>query len=391
MNLAHGRIIAGKYRLGEEIGRGGMGAVFAAYNLELDVPVAIKFMDRSELDSDEARARFEREARSAAQLRSAHVVQVFERGIDEGVPYIVMERLVGEDFEARLQRETRISMAAAATLLNQIAKALRRAQEMGIVHRDVKPSNIYLARVDDDEVVKLLDFGVAKLVASHAHDGIVPPTQTGAMMGSPFYMSPEHLRGAKELDHRSDLWSVAAILFRAITGRIAFQGETLADIAMKICADPLPVATAVAPDLPADVDRFFARAFARDPGDRYQTASAMAADFNAVVNGTFAGLHGVSAALPPSSRRGEGAELQWQASPAGDNAGVMMAPRSNRVVRMPYVAPAPHERPAPRPLFQYGVILLTLIVLVFAGWLGMPNIKVRVDEFFDSMGPKPKK
>jgi serine/threonine-protein kinase len=317
-------------------------------------------------------------------------VQVFERGIDEGVPYIVMERLVGEDFEARLLREKRISMAAAATLLTQIAKALRRAQEMGIVHRDIKPSNVYLARVDDDEVVKLLDFGVAKLVASRTPDGIVPPTQTGAMMGSPFYMSPEHLRGAKELDHRSDLWSVAAILFRALTGRIAFQGETIADIAMKVCADPLPIATDVAPDLPPEVDRFFARAFARDPDARYQTAAAMAADFNAIVNGNAAGLQGASWGLPPSSRRGEGAELQWQPQPAGDNAGAM-TPRSHRVVRMPFVPPTPHERPAPAPLFQYGVILLTLAVLVFAGWLGMPNIKARVDDFFDGMGPKTKK
>lgn len=389
MNLVGGRTIAGKYRLGEEIGRGGMGAVFAAHNLELDVPVAIKFMDRSDLDSDEARARFEREARSAAQLRSAHVVQVFERGIDEGVPYIVMERLVGEDFEARLLREKRISMAAAATLLTQIAKALRRAQEVGIVHRDIKPSNVYLARVDDDEVVKLLDFGVAKLVASRTPDGIVPPTQTGAMMGSPYYMSPEHLRGAKELDHRSDLWSVAAILFRALTGRIAFQGDTIADIAMKVCADPLPVATTVAPDLPPEVDRFFARAFARDPADRYQTASAMAADFNAIVNGT--GLHGAYSALPPSSRRGEGAELQWQPPFSGDNAGAMRTPRSRRVVRVPFVPPTPQERSTATPLFQYGVILLTIAVLAFAGWLGMPKIKVRVDEFFDSMGPKPKK
>lgn len=390
MNLVGGRIIAGKYRLGEEIGRGGMGAVFAAHNLELDVPVAIKFMDRSDLDSEEARARFEREARSAAQLRSAHVVQVFERGIDEGVPYIVMERLVGEDFEARLLREKRISMAAAATLLTQIAKALRRAQEMGIVHRDIKPSNVYLARVDDDEVVKLLDFGVAKLVASRTPDGIVPPTQTGAMMGSPFYMSPEHLRGAKELDHRSDLWSVAAILFRALTGRIAFQGETIADIAMKVCADPLPIATDVAPDLPPEVDRFFARAFARDPDARYQTAAAMAADFTAIVNGNAAGLHGASWALPPSSRGGEGAEIQWQPPSAGDNAAAM-TPRSHRVVRVPFVPPAPPERPAPAPLFQYGVILLTIAVLVFAGWLGMPNIKARVDHFFEGMGPKTKK
>jgi eukaryotic-like serine/threonine-protein kinase len=384
MQLVAGRIIAGKYCLGEEIARGGMGAVFAAHNLELGVPVAIKFMDHTELSSDEARARFEREARAAAQLRSAHVVQVFERGIDDGLPFIVMERLVGEDLEARLQREGRLSMAAASSLLNQMAKALRRAQEMGIVHRDLKPSNIYLARVDDDEIVKLLDFGVAKVVASRMPDGIVPPTETGAMMGSPYYMSPEHLRGAKEMDHRSDLWSAAAILFRALTGRIAFQGSTLPDIAVKICADPLPIATAIAPDLPPEVDRFFARGFARDPAHRYQTAADMAADFAAIAAGTAA-----PSALPPSSRGGAG-EPAWPPQAPGADPGAPMAPRA-RVVRMPYTPRLPDAPPPSKPLFQYGVLILTLMVILFAGWLGIPSIKTRVDEFFDSMGPKPSK
>ena len=176
-----GRVIAGKFRLEWPIGRGGMGTVWAAMHLQLDMPVAVKFMDPSAADAD-GRLRFEREARAIAQLRSPHVVQVLDHGVDNGTPYIVMELLEGEDLEGRLRRTKKLTIPVATRIFSQSARALRRAHDAGIVHRDLKPNNVFLARVDDEEVVKLLDFGVAKLQWNGALDPHNESTQQGLLL-----------------------------------------------------------------------------------------------------------------------------------------------------------------------------------------------------------------
>src|SRR6185503_490819 len=172
-----------------------------AHHLQLDTQVALKFIAPL-AEGGDTRPRFEREARAAAQLRSPHVVQILDHGVDGDQPYIAMELLEGEDLGERLRKENRISLQAAAIIFTQAAKALRRAHDAGIIHRDLKPSNVFLARFDEDEVVKLLDFGVAKDLGVST-GGF---TQTGVIFGSPAYMSPEQARGARVLDHRSDLW-----------------------------------------------------------------------------------------------------------------------------------------------------------------------------------------
>ena len=299
--LAPGDVIAGKFRLERVIGRGGMGSVWAARHVQLEMPVALKFIEAegSAVDGGDARLRFEREARAAGQIRSPHVVQILDHGIDGDRPYIAMELLEGEDLGQRLRREKRISVPACARILTQAAKALRRAHEAGIVHRDLKPGNVFLARFDDDEVVKVLDFGVAKMRRAGA---IEEPqaTQVGIVFGSPSYMSPEQARGARTLDHRSDLWSLAVIVYRAVTGVKPFHGATIADLVIQLCIDPLPVATRAAPDLPPEIDRFFERAFARDPEQRFASAPEMAAAFEAVAAGA-AGVTppSISSAVPP--------------------------------------------------------------------------------------------
>jgi len=267
-------VIAGKYRLDRELARGGMGSVWVARHLQLDVPVAIKFMEIAVPSPTEALKRFKREAQSAAQIRSPHVVQILDHGVDRDVPYIVMELLEGEHLGDRLRRVRRLSLAASADIAVQVAKALRRAHEAGIIHRDLKPANIFLARIDEDEIVKVLDFGIAKAARGDGPDDV---TKTGVVMGSPNYMSPEQARGIKTVDHRSDLWSLGVILFRAITGEMAFKGESDVDVILKICADPIPLPSEVAPDLPRELDAFFERALARDPAKRFQSAREMAA------------------------------------------------------------------------------------------------------------------
>jgi serine/threonine-protein kinase len=159
--LCERTVIAGKYRLERELASGGMGAVWVGRHLQLDAPVAVKFMSPVLPQLADARARFAREARAAAKVRGPHVVQVLDHGVDGDVPYIVMELLEGEHLGDRLKRERRLSLRAAASIGVQVGKALGRAHKAGIVHRDLKPANIFLARLDEDEeVVKILDFGI---------------------------------------------------------------------------------------------------------------------------------------------------------------------------------------------------------------------------------------
>jgi serine/threonine-protein kinase len=283
-------MVAGKYRLERLLARGGMGSVWAAWHRHLEVRVAVKFMDPSLAGSTEACHRFEREARAAARLRSPHVVQILDYGIEEGSPYIVMELLAGEDLRTILERAKRLPLRAAARIATQACKALRLAHEAGIVHRDLKPANIFISRLDEEEAVKILDFGLAK---STRLPKAGESTESGVLVGSPHYMSPEQARG-RTLDHRSDLWSLAVIVFRAITGEKPFGGEELGDVLVRICTDPIPSARRLCPELPREVDRFFERALARDPDRRFQSAPELAAALQEL-----AGEHDGRASVPP--------------------------------------------------------------------------------------------
>ncbi len=276
-----GDVIAAKYRLERLLKQGGMGAVWIATHLGLDERVALKFMDPRRVSSAEARIRFTREAKAAAQIRSKNIVQILDHGVDAGVPYIAMELLAGEDLGARLRRSGRVSVADASTLLHDIAHALDRAHAAGIVHRDLKPENIFLAKDGDHEILKILDFGIALEVQEDASDDSAM-TQEGVILGTPYFMSPEQVRGRTNIDHRSDLWSVGVILFRAITGIRPFGRGAPADVIVQICSDPIPRASVVARDLPEEVDRFFEKALARDVAKRFSTAKEMAAAFDEI-------------------------------------------------------------------------------------------------------------
>jgi serine/threonine-protein kinase len=281
MELAAGVLIAGKYRLERPLAAGGMGAVWVARHAQLDVPLALKFMDAAHAASAVSRARFEREAKASASLRNQHVVHVQDYGVEDGTPYLAMELLVGEDLRRRLHRERRLPLAVASRILSQAARGLRTAHEAGVVHRDLKPANIFLARDgDDEEVVKLLDFGIAKETLNAA---IGESTRTGELMGSPHYMSPEQVRAARDIDARSDLWSLSVILFRALTGELPFNGDNIGAVIGAILADPIPVPSRLAPDLPLGIDAFFERGFSRNRDQRFQTAREMAEAFAALV------------------------------------------------------------------------------------------------------------
>ena len=274
MGLEPDRVIAGKIRLERLLGQGGMGSVWVAEHLGLKTQVAVKFMSGEITAHPEARARFVREATAAAQIKSPHVVQVFDHGVtDDGLPYIVMELLEGEDLSKRIERAGALDPHDVAAIVSQISKALSRAHSQGIIHRDIKPENVFLVDTDDDELfVKVLDFGIAK----QSSDAGMNMTSTGAMVGTPYYMSPEQIMSAKGVDLRSDLWSLAVVAYHALTARLPFVGETVGALCVTINTGVFQSPSRIRPELGPDVDAWFSRALAREPEARFGSAKELA-------------------------------------------------------------------------------------------------------------------
>jgi serine/threonine protein kinase/tetratricopeptide (TPR) repeat protein len=291
------------------VAEGGMGAVWRARHIKLDVPVAVKLMSPMLAASAQARARFEREAKAAARLASPHVVEVHDYGVDADTPYIVMEFLEGEDLAARLESAGRLELQETAEIVEQVARALEVAHAAGVVHRDLKPGNVFLARTGREEIVKVLDFGIAKL---HAEPGIVG-TMPGTLMGSPSFMSPEQARGDRELDHRADLWSLGVLAFQCLTGHLPFAADDLGELILEICAGEVPAASGLWPGAGRDVDGFFARALALPIAQRFQSAGELSDALRAVVG------------MPVVTRSGlrTSAGLRARSSPASISSGAV--------------------------------------------------------------------
>ncbi|MBW2528196.1 MAG: serine/threonine protein kinase, partial [Deltaproteobacteria bacterium] len=338
-------IIGNRYDLQRELARGGMGSVWVAKDSKLKRLVAIKVMVPMWVSTADATQRFEREAMAVAQLQSPHVVQIFDYGVEQQCPYIVMELLEGEDLRQRLQRENRIDLETAGRIMVQAAKALSAAHNAGIIHRDLKPGNIFLVRAAGEELVKVLDFGVAKVETTVDADGD-EPTRAGTLLGTPQYMSPEQARGAPDIDHRADLWSLAVILYRGLTGQLPFVGKSAADVIVRICTRTPPTPSSIAPDLPAEIDRFFERALANKKEERFENARQMAVAFARVAPSTFPSL-----TLPGTSLEGADIHLQRAAAAGaggepGTYPGVHYSAHSG-VVPPPRPPPRKHAAPAP--------------------------------------------
>jgi serine/threonine protein kinase len=270
--LAPGTIVADRYRLIRKRGSGGVASVWLAHDLSLDSFCGIKLIDVREANAAELSVRCEREARSAAQLRGTHVIDVFEHGIWNGIPFIAMEYLHGEDLGERLERTPRLSPERTYRIVAQLARALVRAHGIGIVHRDLKPDNVFLVADDDEEIAKLLDFGIAR---HEVYSAEIRTTQAGALMGTPCYLSPEQARG-ETVDFRADLWALGIIAFECLTGRLPFASEALGELMLMILCKPIPPIRLHNPELPAALDDWWQRASARDPAERFQSAKHLA-------------------------------------------------------------------------------------------------------------------
>lgn len=281
MELVPGTVIAGRYRLERLLASGGMGAVWVARHTTLGTDVAIKFMHGDPTELTAARSRFEREARTASSIRHPNVVTVQDYGIEGQTPYMAMELLHGENLDDFLLRKKRITLDELEPIIAQVSRGLRKAHETGIVHRDLKPSNVFIAQDDGREIVKILDFGIAKEIDTQ----LGQHTKTTELMGSPHYMSPEQLRSTKKSDFRSDLWSLAVIIYKALTGVNPFPGDTLAEVMVQVFSGKWTPPSTLVPGLSTTVDAFFQRAFARKPDERFQSIHDMHNAFVAVVAG----------------------------------------------------------------------------------------------------------
>lgn len=260
-------MLAQRFRIERLLGAGGMGAVLEATRLETGQRVAVKLLLESGEAHPEARARFEREAKLAARLESAHVVSIldFDR-TSSGLPFIVMERLEGRDLAELLHAEGALPIERAVDLIAEACLGVGAAHAAGLVHRDLKPSNLFLAELSDGtEVVKVLDFGLSK-----ALDSADPAlTASAASFGTPQYMAPEQIQSTKHVDARCDQHALGMILYELVTGRPAYAAETAGAIYVAICTHPPPKASAARDGVPAGLDAAITRALSKAPSERF--------------------------------------------------------------------------------------------------------------------------
>jgi serine/threonine protein kinase len=284
MELTAGAMVTDSVRLVEPLGEGSMGVVWVADHLRLKTRVAVKFLSERLFNHDPtALARFEQEACAAAQVKSPHVVQTFDQGVAEGgLPFIVMELLEGENVVDRLTRSGALSLDEVAQIVSQVAGALSSAHELGIVHRDVKPGNIFLVKQKSGFFCKLLDFGVAKQTRVATIAGL---TESGTLLGTPEYMSPEQLMKSDDVDESVDLWALAASAYSMLTDELPFDGRTLGALCVQILNAQFQPPSEHRPDLPPALDRWFTRAFHIKPAARFQTAEDLATSFRAACEG----------------------------------------------------------------------------------------------------------
>jgi len=348
-----GRLVGERYLLKRRIGRGGMGTVYEARQEPLGRRVALKLLRPHLAEDASSLARFQREAEMAAQLGHPNIVQVtdFGRSADGGV-FLIMELLEGQPLAAAIAAGPPFTAERVAWIAWQVLSALEAAHAAGIVHRDLKPDNVFLCDVPGvDDFVKLLDFGIAKLAERHDAQGL---TATGAILGTPLYMAPEQAQG-RAVDARTDIYAVGAIAYEALTGRPPHDGPNYnAVLASVLTSDPTPL-SALRPELSPVITDVVTRALSREPGSRFDSATAMRLALEPLLADRLRGT-------PTSRRTSELGEATAPTLPSGNALAVVGAPTPGPVPARAAATPAgPPERSPAR-----GVPMTTLLLVALA-------------------------
>jgi eukaryotic-like serine/threonine-protein kinase len=277
-NLAPGTLVLDKYRVVGTAGKGGMAVVISADHEGLGRRVAIKFLLPDFLNNESVKKRFLLEAKAATRIDDMHVAKVHDVGsiatVDGDLPYMVMEFLEGRDLSVWVRMGRKFPIGEAIEYVLQACAGLRAAHANGIIHRDIKPANLFLCKqgggpTGKDKVVKVLDFGISKILDEAPQE--MSLTKTNAVLGSGLYMSPEQMRSAKRVDRRTDVYSLGVCLYELLTGTQPHTAETFSELVVKVNVDPPTPLRDYRPDVPVDLAEVIARAYARDPGDRYDT------------------------------------------------------------------------------------------------------------------------
>ncbi|MBN2717683.1 MAG: serine/threonine protein kinase, partial [Deltaproteobacteria bacterium] len=282
-------VLEGKYELRRQIGEGGMGVVYEGRHVDLEMRVAIKVLLPFEGDDEDMRTRFKVEARSSASIKHPNVVEVHDFGFTpDGRPFFVMEYLEGESLADLLDRRKVLKQVRVVEILDQVLSGLARAHKKNIIHRDLKPENIFLSKTEDgEEVVKILDFGIAKILNDNNAPRNTGPnvrpkrsgpttrfkTELGVVMGTPGYMAPEALTGQGKVDHRVDLFAVGILVFEMLTGRQPFRGKTAHEIMVNTATQPVPKIRAINPHVTREMEQLCLIALSKDPDNRFENAT----------------------------------------------------------------------------------------------------------------------